>query len=420
LRLDVITGTMPVMVHSSEHQFGPRSAVTISIGSFIFIAGFGFWGTVLGILLPEIKVAFSLNYSATGFAFLIGVIPSLAANFLAGMLYRALPQKSVIFAAALVTVACLFVQSVAQVYALFIASMVVLRFMISIYNVGAATFLTEAWLAADPGRVNRHIGLLHVMYALGCIVATLLSGWFVSFFLEGRTVSFYQVAGWRWSYLAAVIPLSVPVALYLSVKSPARANEEGSHFRAMFSLLRNPVLIPVLSALAFYVGAEVSLGVWIVTFCESALGLSKETAAFYLFIYFILLMGGRFIGSRFLSPKNQGRFIIVSTLSSFVVLVPAVIFKNPLLFSMSGLTFSMMFPSFHSRAVRQFPGESGLVNSILYLYSTIGATLLPFLTGVSNDLLGVEMGLVSIPVWLVPIMPLLMLAEIINRNQARR
>jgi fucose permease len=398
-----------------------KDTIIITLGSFLFTAGFGFWGTILGLLLPDVRSDFNLTYSETGFAFLFGVIPSIVANFIAGMLFRSLPRKLLLIIVAVITVTSIVLQTMSQLYIVYLGLMVLLRFSISIYNVGSSTMMTEAWTNRDFSKLDRYISLLHVLYAAGCIVAALLSGFFITLVLPEVKVSLFSAVGWRFSYLSTLILLGLPLVLFLSVRLPSEKKNKDDHVKKMLAVLLHPVIVLMMVAMTLYVGAEVSIGVWIVTFCESALGYNKEVAAFYLFIYFVLLMIGRLAGARLMSKTNRYKIVVPAMLFAVFITTVALLLKNPLLYAITGLPFSIMFPAIHARTLELFPEESGLVNSILYLFSTLGSTLLPFLIGMANDISGVEWGLGWTLIYLVPILPVLFLAEkVVNINQALR
>ncbi|KAF9013472.1 major facilitator superfamily domain-containing protein [Cyathus striatus] len=178
------------------------------------------------------------------------------------------------------------------------------------------------------------------------------------------------------------------------------------HFMALFALI--------------YVGVEVTLGGWIVTFIIQKRD-GGPSAGFISSGFFGGLTLGR-IGLMWLNKLvGERRIIFVYTVLSVafeitIWLVPSIV-QNALAISFIGVLFGPMFPILVSHATKILPG--GLLTGSVGLITSIGVSgsaLLPFITGV----LASKFGIGSLQPFMVSMMSLMIIMWALVPKSARR
>jgi FHS family L-fucose permease-like MFS transporter len=143
-----------------------------------------------------------------------------------------------------------------------------------------------------------------------------------------------------------------------------------------------------------YVGAEVSIGSFLVNFMgESDIaGLPAEEAGRYLSFYWGGAMVGRFIGAGLMRRIKPGTILGFNGLMAGALVLAAMLFSGHL--SMwallaVGLFNSIMFPTIFSLGVEKLGRHTGQGSGILCM-AIVGGALLPVIQGYFADTIGIH------------------------------
>jgi FHS family L-fucose permease-like MFS transporter len=160
-----------------------------------------------------------------------------------------------------------------------------------------------------------------------------------------------------------------------------------SYFNA---LKKFPHLKLGMLAIFLYVGAEVSIGSFLVSWLsdQQVAGLSEDQAGKYVSMYWGSAMLGRFIGS-YLTAKYRPQFILkLSLISAIILLLVATISYTPIVSMWAiiaiGLFNSVQFPIIFSLSVSGM-GKSTAYASGLLCTCIVGGALIPLLQGITAD-----------------------------------
>jgi FHS family L-fucose permease-like MFS transporter len=152
----------------------------------------------------------------------------------------------------------------------------------------------------------------------------------------------------------------------------------------------------VLGALGIflYVGAEVGIGSFLVNFMEQPhiAGLSVDTAAKYLSLYWGGAMVGRFIGSALLSKIRPGRLLAFNACVVAVLLATAILVSGPTAMwclLAIGLFNSIMFPTIFTLAIDGLGKHTGAGSGILCM-AIVGGAIVPVVQGFLADHIGIQ------------------------------
>jgi FHS family L-fucose permease-like MFS transporter len=138
-------------------------------------------------------------------------------------------------------------------------------------------------------------------------------------------------------------------------------------------------------AIFLYVGAEVSIGSFLVNFLEQPqiAGLSAVAAGHYLSFYWGGAMVGRFIGSQVLRVAKPGTVLAFSALIVVVLLVVAMLFAGrTAMWAVIGIGLfnSIMFPTIFTLAIDGLGKRTGEGSGVLCM-AIVGGAIVPVAMG---------------------------------------
>ncbi len=174
-------------------------------------------------------------------------------------------------------------------------------------------------------------------------------------------------------------------------KSPDRANI----FRLLVS---SPRLLLGMLGIFFYVGAEISIGSFLVNYLgeENIAGLDHETAGKFVAVYWGCALLGRFVGAAVLRIIPPNRLLAIYAVIA-AILVMTSISSSGLLAMWSillvGFFNSIMFPTIFALTIKDFRHEAQSASGILCL-GIVGGAVISQLQGVLADHVGIQLAFV--------------------------
>ena len=147
-----------------------------------------------------------------------------------------------------------------------------------------------------------------------------------------------------------------------------------------------------------YVGAEVSIGSFLVNFLgeEHIAGLKEADAAKYITYYWGGAMVGRFIGSAVMQQIPAGTLLAFNALVAAGLILVAMTSSGAVaMWSILavGLFNSIMFPTIFSLALRGLGPHTSQGSGILCL-AIVGGAIVPLLQGVMADAMGLQLAFI--------------------------
>ena len=165
------------------------------------------------------------------------------------------------------------------------------------------------------------------------------------------------------------------------------AEEKASGFKVWDSL-KNGTLRLAVTAQFFYVGAQVCVTSFFVRMGLRGGGLDEKTAGYYLGIYGLLFMIGRFVGTILLQRIAAGRLLSIYAGACILLTLVAIFGAGEyVVVALGGLGFfmSIMFPTIFSLGVSGFSGDKKSASSLIVM-SIIGGAIFPVIMGKIIDL----------------------------------
>ena len=204
---------------------------------------------------------------------------------------------------------------------------------------------------------------------------------------EAATVKMpYAVIGFTLLLLAIVIgAFKLPKSETAEYRSGGAVND---------SIWRHPnVLFGALGIFA-YVGAEVSIGSFLVNYMglPAIAGMSAATAAGYVSFYWGGAMVGRFLGAGLLRRFKTGHLLAVCAIAAATLVTASMMMSGPAaMWAMLSVGFfnSIMFPTVFSLGVAELGPLTGNGSGLLNM-AIVGGAVLPVIQGTIADRVGLQ------------------------------
>ncbi len=200
-------------------------------------------------------------------------------------------------------------------------------------------------------------------------------------------------------YVGIALTLFILAAAISRFRLPALPEIEESHgISAGDSIWKHRHLVLGAVGIFLYVGAEVSIGSFLVNYFSQANigGLTERAAAGYVSFYWGGAMIGRFLGSAVLRKASPGKVLGAAALiASALVWTTVATSGGVAMWSVIavGLFNSVMFPTIFTLGIADL-GPLTARGSGLLIQAIVGGALLPVLQGALADSIGIHMAFV--------------------------
>ncbi len=368
----------------------------------------GFLTCLNDILVPHLKSIFDLNYAKVMLiqfaffgAYFLFSIPS--AKIIDWIGY----QRSMV--AGLLTMglgAFLFVPAASvPSFPLFLGALIVLAAGITCLQVAANPYVT---VLGKPQTASSRLNLTQAFNSLG----TFLAPFFGSLLIlsaapktieEIRAMApdalqayrLHEAATVKTPYVGlgvALVVLAIAIASFKLPKIPHAQHQLGE--KVNDSIWKHPNLIFGAIAIFVYVGAEVSIGSFLVNyFTQPEIGgLTEKVAASFVAFYWGGAMVGRFIGSGLLQKMKTGQLLgICSVCAAGLVGTSMLTTGHFAMYSiiLVGFFNSIMFPSIFTLGVAELGPLTGDGSGIMIM-AIVGGAIIPVAQGAIADRIGIH------------------------------
>jgi len=351
----------------------------------------GFLTSLNDVLIPYFKKLFDLSFTQAiliQFCFFaaygICSIPS-------GVAVRKIGyQRGAVVGLIIAAVGCaLFVSAANQSsYALFLGALFVLASGITLLQVSANPYVA---LLGPSATAPRRLTLTQTFNSLGAWAGPKFGGPLILGSLATATVITADAVKTPYLYLG--VALFVLAIFFMVVKLPKVQDEavEGSYFEA----LSYRHLVFGVIAIFVYVGAEVSIGSFIINFMAEPhiAGMAEEEASHYVANYWLLALFGRIAGVLLMFVIAGNRMLMINAVAA-VLLLLVVCFTSgsTAYYSLVAVGFfnSLMFPTIFSLALAKL-GPLTSRGSGLLCTAIIGGALIPLAQGVVADSVNLQL-----------------------------
>ncbi|MEY3152937.1 MAG: hypothetical protein RLZZ333_1534 [Bacteroidota bacterium] len=200
-----------------------------------------------------------------------------------------------------------------------------------------------------------------------------------------------EAASVKMPYLSLGIFLLAIAVLFLVNKFPELKEDEGGKEEGSLSgALKQQHLVWAVIAQFFYVGAQVCVTSFFIRAAIAGGGVDEKTAGYYLSMYGILFMIGRFAGSAMMKWIAPNKLLSLYAIMCILLSVMAIKTDGQyVVIALGGLGFfmSIMFPTIFSLGIAGLKSNTKPGSSLLVM-SIIGGAIFPVIMGNIIDRFG--------------------------------
>jgi FHS family L-fucose permease-like MFS transporter len=388
------------MEHISQPaRLQPAQAGNGHTGPLIIVTTLFFmWGALTAlndVLIPHLKALYTLSYVQAMLVQFCFFGAYFLVSLPAGMLIKKIGYQNGAVAGLLIAAAgcALFYPASNSGYALFLLAFFVLASGITVLQVAANPFVT---VLGDPRHASSRLTLTQAFNSLGTTVAPALGGYLI--LSAGADDRAAQAASVQGPYLALAGALLLLAVLFAFARLPKidHADDAAPQLAGVDkgALLAHPHLVLGVIGIFLYVGAEVSIGSFLINFLgePDIAALAPETAAHYVSFYWGGAMVGRFIGFAVMRSVSPGKALAFTAASSIALILLATFGRGQAAMwaiLAVGLCNAIMFPTIFSMALYRLGKLTGQASGILCM-AIVGGALVPFAQGLLADTVGVQ------------------------------
>ena len=390
----------------------PQHLGSLSILTSLFFI-WGFITCLNDILIPHLKAMFTLDYTQSMLvqfcffgAYFMMSVPS--GYYVDKMGYK----NGIITGLFIAGLGCLlfYPAAGAHSYALFLGAFFVLASGITLLQVAANPFVT---VLGSPETASSRLTLTQAFNSLGTTLAPYLGAVFIlsvsqkstdeihSFDVQQLvTVQTEQALAVQNAYLLLAGVLFALAIIFALIKLPtiqSQSHQNEQTKTTLISAWHYPHLILGAIAIFVYVGSEVAIGSFLVSFLGQThiAALSVQDAGKYVSFYWGGAMIGRFLGVALMQKIQSSRLLAFHALAAVLLILTAIFARGDLaMWSLLavGLCNSIMFPTIFSLALNGLGSHTGQGSGILCA-AIVGGAIIPLVQGMIADNVGLQMAL---------------------------
>jgi FHS family L-fucose permease-like MFS transporter len=390
----------------------PQHLGSLSILTSLFFI-WGFITCLNDILIPHLKAMFTLDYTQAMLvqfcffgAYFMMSVPS--GYYVDKMGYK----NGIITGLFIAGLGCLlfYPAAGAHSYALFLGAFFVLASGITLLQVAANPFVT---VLGSPETASSRLTLTQAFNSLGTTLAPYLGAVFILSVSQKSTdeihlfdaqqlvtVQTEQALAVQNAYLLLAVVLFALAIIFALIKLPtiqSQSHQNEQTKTTLISAWHYPHLILGAVAIFVYVGSEVAIGSFLVSFLGQTdiAALSVQDAGKYVSFYWGGAMIGRFVGVALMQKIQSSRLLAFHALAAVLLILTAIFAKGDLaMWSLLavGLCNSIMFPTIFSLALNGLGSHTGQGSGILCV-AIVGGAIIPLVQGMIADNVGLQMAL---------------------------
>lgn len=349
--------------------------------AFLCLFLLGLIDNLKGATLPSLLSEMNFNDAQGGTIFLCAYLGFLSAALLVGVLADLAGNRAVVLASATCLVLGILGYSTARQLGYLAVSMAALGLGLGGTDM-AGNLIIVAYYTHNK---SRYLNLMAFFHGLSSTIAPYYAG-----LLLAAGISWRQV----YQYPLAAVGAMLILGLLVRFPKPQVEQKNGIDFRALGKLVRQPGMIRYFVLAVLYVSSEIGFASWIVAYLQRLYGLGVTESTVFLSLYFTGIMAGRLIGSVFVEKAGYLRSMLIVALCSTACLALGIFGpgKAYWLLPLTGLFFSIVFPTFTAAATDGVTENVGTLMGLLFAFSGVGGAIGPWLIGLVSSLVDIRAG----------------------------
>lgn len=373
------------MIKTNEPKVKNNYLVIAFLFAIMILSAIG--DNLRGVFIPSFKADFLVKDTHMGIMLSIGSIGYVIFAYSGGIICETLGHKKVLSMGVALMFISLFIMYFSPSFIVLIIGMFLINAGWAFIGVSINTVIPIIAVSFQAIIMN----LVHFSYGLGATITQRVAGLLLS-----------KGIGWRTIYLSVSILFLIVFIAFIPIKIPFIEKSKEDKKIDYKCVFKNKLIYYYMISLGLYVAAEIGTGNWFVNYMKDTYAYSENQATYFTTLFFGTYALGRFLGGFIVEKLGTVKTVLISSVLAFLLYISGlVIGQNGLaLVGISGLFFSIIFPTLILSANEVFKKNTTYVIGILTTASSATSMIINFIIGWLNDLMGVHMAYYTIPICL--------------------
>ncbi|NEZ47981.1 MFS transporter [Clostridium niameyense] len=341
--------------------------------------------SVRGVFVPVLQNEFSINNTKIGIMIFVSTLGYSIFTYLGGLFCEKIGQKKVYIIGFMIIFISLLLISFSPNYLVLLLGMFLINTGQAFIAIATNTIIPIVFLSIEVIIMN----IAHFSYGIGSAISQRIAG-----------ILLYSGISWRKIYFYIAIITLFQLIIIIFTKIPNLYKLEQNKKIKNKKIFKDKIIYLYIFALGFYVFSEIATGNWFVNFIEKTYHFNKSQSSYYISLFFTVFAVGRLAGGFLLQRLNYLKTVSVS-LSMALIMYTFGIFlgvKGLMLISLSGLFFSITFPTIVLTVSKVYTENSSYVTGIVVTFASFINMILNLFMGFLNDKLGIYLTYYMIPI----------------------
>lgn len=360
---------------------------------------------VRGVFIPVFKNEFNVEDTSMGLMLTISSLGYMIFTFIGGILCDKIGQKKVLIIGIVSSIVALVVLLISPNFMVLLIGMFIINMGVSLISIGINTLIPLLGVTFQAILMN----MIHSFYGLGATITQRTAGFLL-----------FEGFSWRTIYIYLIALFSIVFIISFFIKIPEGEKHQKDNKIQWSYILKNKLTYFYMIALGLYVAAEMSTGNWFINFMQQSYGFNENKSAFYSSLFLGIFTIGRLIGGFLVEKIGHFKSIMISLFFATSIYTLGLLLgdKGLIIVSISGIFFSIVFPTLVMTISKVFPENSSFVTGFIITSASGISMIVNFLIGYFNDLVGVNYSFFIIPIALL-ISTIFSIAIFINTKEVR-
>lgn len=335
---------------------------------------------LLGSYSPEFRDTLSNLIPVALFSmFLIFSIPT-------GILMNKVGRKKTVLLSNIITIVAMFIPLIEYSFAMSLIAFALLGIANTILQVSLNPLLTNV-VQGDK------------------LTSSLTAGQFVkaiSSFCGPFIAAFAASMLGNWQYIFPIYAFITLISTIWLMATPIKeeaVTNKASSFGEVFSLLKDKTILFFFLGIVFVVGVDVGINTAAPKILMERAGLNSIEAGYGPSMYFAFRTAGAFIGAILLAKYSPMGIFKIITVTAVLALVALIFAADKIaifaLFAIIGLAIANVFSIIFSLALQSRPDKANEISGLM-ITGVFGGAVIPFIMGLTSDMIGSQVGSVVI------------------------
>ncbi|MDP4238552.1 MAG: MFS transporter [Bacteroidota bacterium] len=335
---------------------------------------------LLGSFSPEFRDTLSNMIPVALFSmFLIFSVPT-------GILMNKIGRKKTVLLSNVITIVAMFIPLIEYTFVMSLLAFALLGIANTILQVSLNPLLTNV-VKGDK------------------LTSSLTAGQFVkaiSSFCGPFIAAFAASMLGNWQYIFPIYAVITLISTSWLMATPIHEEPtagRASSYASVFGILKDKTILLLFLGIIFVVGVDVGLNTAAPKILMERCGMNSIDAGYGPSMYFAFRTAGAFIGAILLAKFSARRFFKIIAIVAVLALVALIFVADKIavfaLFAVIGFSIANVFSIIFSMAIQSRPDKANEISGLM-ITGVFGGAVIPFVMGLTSDVIGSQVGSVLI------------------------